>query len=124
MMARRRLNRYNVSENRATPLRLIRQTRRSQELNPGPPGLQVIWYWRRNSIFCGRVCTGRMGLCCFFVVLCPGTPEGPNGIGSGFKASQKSLSLIRQTGRSREWNQQPLVYKAYAKNKHFVTFPG
>ena len=25
-----------------------------------------------------------------FVVLCPGTPEGSNGIGSGFKASQKT----------------------------------
>ena len=25
----------------------------------------------------------------FFVVLCPGTPEGSTGSGSGFKASQK-----------------------------------
>ena len=25
-----------------------------------------------------------------FVVLCPGTPEGSTGSGSGFKASQKS----------------------------------
>ena len=40
------------------------------------------------------------------VVLCPGTPEGSTGSGSGFKASQKTgqrLSLIRQTGRSREF---------------------
>ena len=49
-----------------------------------------------------------------FVVLCPGTPEGSTGSGSGFKASQKTgqrLSLIRQTGRSWESNLQPLVYK-------------
>ena len=30
-----------------------------------------------------------MGLC-FFVVLCPGVPEGSTGSGSGFKASQKT----------------------------------
>ena len=37
-----------------------------------------------------------------FVVLCPGTPGGSTGSGSGFKASQKTgqmaFSLIRQTG--------------------------
>ena len=50
-----------------------------------------------------------------FVVLCPGTPEGSSGSGSGFKASQKTgqrlKSLIRQTGRSRESHLRPLVYK-------------
>ena len=47
-----------------------------------------------------------------FVVLCPGTPEGSTGSGSGFKASQKTgQRLIRQTGRSRESNLRPLVYK-------------
>ena len=49
-----------------------------------------------------------------FVVLCPGTPGGSTGNGSGFKASQKTgqmacslgqmaCSLIRQTGRTRNW---------------------
>ena len=33
--------------------------------------------------------TGPMGLC-FFLVLCPGAPEGSTGSGSGFKASQKT----------------------------------
>ena len=27
----------------------------------------------------------------FFVVLCPGTPEGSTGSGSGLKASQKNM---------------------------------
>ena len=47
-----------------------------------------------NLIVCGRVPwlyqywpDGFM----FFVVLCPGTPEGSTGSGSGFKASQKTL---------------------------------
>ena len=43
-----------------------------------------------------------------------GTPEGSTSSGSGFKAYQKTgqrLSLIRQTGRSRESNLRPLVYK-------------
>ena len=34
---------------------LIRHAGRSQESNPWPPGLQSIDYWRRNSLFCGRV---------------------------------------------------------------------
>ena len=29
-----------------------------------------------------------------FVVLCPGTPEGSTGSGSGFKASQKTGQLL------------------------------
>ena len=45
-----------------------------------------------------------------FVVLCPGTPEGSTGSGSGFKASQKKGQL-RQTGRSQESNVRTLVYK-------------
>ena len=32
--------------------------------------------------------TGLMGL--YFLVLCPGAPEGSTGSGSGFKASQKT----------------------------------
>ena len=39
--------------------------------------------------------TGRVGLC-FFVVLCPGTPEGSTGSDSGFKGSQK-------TGHRTDW---------------------
>ena len=48
------------------------------------------------------------------VILCPGTPEGSTGSGSGFKASQKTgqrLKVSSQTGRSRESNLLPLVYK-------------
>ena len=30
-----------------------------------------------------------------FVVLCPGTPEGSTGSGSGFKASQKTGHLLK-----------------------------
>ena len=40
------------------------------------------------AVFLGCTSTGRVDLC-FFVVLCPGTPEGSTGSGSGFKASQK-----------------------------------
>ena len=38
----------------ATALSLIRQTERSQESNPRPPGLQGICYRRHNSLVCGR----------------------------------------------------------------------
>ena len=31
----------------------------------------------------------------FFAVLCPGTPEGSTGIGSGFKASQKTGQWLK-----------------------------
>ena len=31
----------------------------------------------------------------FFVVLCPGTPEGSTGSGSGFKASQKTGQRLK-----------------------------
>ena len=30
-----------------------------------------------------------------FVVLCPGTPEGSTGSGSGFKASQKTVQWLK-----------------------------
>ena len=48
--------------------------------------------------FCGRVpwlyqyCPGGFVL---FVVLCPGTPEGSTGSGSGFKASQKTGQRLK-----------------------------
>ena len=35
------------------------------------------------AVFLGCTSTGRVDLC-FFVVLCPGTPEGSTGSGSGF----------------------------------------
>ena len=47
---------------------------------------------RLYSIVCGRVpctSTGWVGGFMLFVVLCPGTPEGSTGSGTGFKASQK-----------------------------------
>ena len=31
----------------------------------------------------------------FFVILCPGTPEGSTGSGSGFKASQKTGQRLK-----------------------------
>ena len=51
-----------------------------------------------NPIFFGRVpwlyqyWPGGFMLC---VVLCPGTPEGPTGSGSGFKASQKTGQRLK-----------------------------
>ena len=63
--------------------------------------------------FCGRVPWLYQywpGVLCFFVVLCPGTPEGSTGSGSGFNGAT-ALSLIRQTGGSRESNLRPLIYK-------------
>ena len=44
----------------------------------------------------------------------------------GLRRRATALSLIRQTGRSRESNLQPLVYKAKAKKRFFFffAFPG
>ena len=71
-------------------------------IEPATPGLQgiaLIHYTTgqtgrtRNFFVCGRVpwlyqyWPGGFRL---FVVLCPGTPEGSTGSGSGFKASQKT----------------------------------
>ena len=51
-----------------------------------------------KDIFCGRV--PRLyqywpGGFMLFVVLCPGTPEGSTGSGSGFKASQKTGQRLK-----------------------------
>ena len=52
----------------------------------------------RGPYFCGRVpwlyqyWPGEFML---FVVLCPGTPEGSTGSGSGFKASQKTGQRLK-----------------------------
>ena len=41
------------------------------------------------AVFLGCTSTGPAAIC-FFLVLCPGTPKGSTGSGSGFKASQKT----------------------------------
>ena len=46
------------------------------------------------AAFLGCTSTGQVGLW-FFVVLCPGTPEGSTGSGSGFKASQKTGQRLK-----------------------------
>ena len=53
-------------------------------IEPATPG-----YILFVAVFLGCTSTGRVGSC-FFVVLCPGNPEGSTGSGSGFKASQKT----------------------------------
>ena len=45
-------------------------------------------------MFLGCTSTGRVGLC-FLWFLCPGTPEGSTGSGSGFKASQKTGQRLK-----------------------------
>ena len=68
-------------------------------IEPATPGLQDIGLSPtppRRTIgiyFCGRVPWLHQywpGGFMLFVVLCPGTPEGSTGSGSGFKASQKT----------------------------------
>ena len=46
------------------------------------------------AVFLGCTSTGRVGLC-FLLFLCPGTPEGSTGSGSGFKASQKTGQRLK-----------------------------
>ena len=81
-----------------------------------PKGLTKSGSGELGIIVCGRVPWLYQywpGGFMLFVVLCPGTPGGSTGSGSGFKASQKTgqmaCSLIRQTGRTR--------------NSIFVTLP-
>ena len=70
-------------------------------IEPATPGLQgiaLIHYTkgasrRHTFYFCGRVPWLYQywpGGFMLFVVICPGTPEGSTGSGSGFKASQKT----------------------------------
>ena len=50
------------------------------------------------SVVCGRVPWLHQywpGGFMLFVVLCPGTPEGSTGSGSGFKASQKTVQRLK-----------------------------
>ena len=61
-------------------------------IEPATPGLEGFssFCW---ICFCGRVPWLNQywpGDFLVFVVLCPGTPEGSTGSGSGFKASQKT----------------------------------
>ena len=44
-----------------------------------------------------------------FVVLCPGTPEGSTGSGSGFKASQKTGQRLKVS--STDW-EKPIIEPA------------
>ena len=53
---------------------------------------------KKNICFCGRVPWLYQywpGGFMLFVVLCPGTPEGSTGSGSGFKASQKTGQRLK-----------------------------
>ena len=62
-------------------------------IEPATPGLQDIGLY-----FCGRVPWLYQywpGGFMLFVVLCPGTPEGSTGSGSGFKASQKTGQRLK-----------------------------
>ena len=74
-------------------------------IEPATPGLQGIALIHYTTgafmtgtifvaVFLGFTSTGWVGLC-FFVVLCPGTPEGSTGSGSGFKASQKTGQRLK-----------------------------
>ena len=70
---------------------------------PAIPGLQGIALIHYTTIvvmlyFCGRVPWLYQywpGGFMLFVVLCPGTPEGSTGSGSGFKASQKTGQRLK-----------------------------
>ena len=55
--------------------------------------IEFIWKTSIQVFFCGRVPWLNQywpGEFLVFVVLCPGTPEGSTGGGSGFKVSQKT----------------------------------
>ena len=63
-------------------------------LSPTPRRLLII----RKDFVCGRVPWLYQywpGVFMVFVVLCPGTPEGSTGSGSGFKASQKTGQRLK-----------------------------
>ena len=71
-------------------------------IEPATPGLQGIalihYTTGNNKTFCGRVPWLYQywpGGSMLFVVLCPGTPEGSTGSGSGFKASQKTGQRLK-----------------------------
>ena len=66
-------------------------------IEPATPGLQDIGL-HTIFCFCGRVPWLYQywpGGFMLFVVLCPGTPEGSTGSGSGFKASQKTGQRLK-----------------------------
>ena len=107
-------------------------------IKPAAPGLQGIglsptprWHLLFVAVFLGCTSTGFM----FFVVLCPGTPEGSNGSGSGFKASQKMGQRLRvssdRLGKVRNRTCDPwftrhrfIPYTTAASSKPFCGFPG
>ena len=60
--------------------------------------LQKLYFGEYSICFCGRVPWLYQywpGGFMLFVVLCPGTPEGSTGSGSGFKASQKTGQRLK-----------------------------
>ena len=67
----------------------------------GRVGFCFLWFYvqeLRKAYFCGRVPWLYQywpGGFMLFVVLCPGTPEGSTGSGSGFKASQKTGQRLK-----------------------------
>ena len=67
-------------------------------IEPATPGLQDIGLSLNDMFICGRVpwlYQYWRGGFMVFVGLCPGTPEGPTGCGSGFKAFQKTGQRLK-----------------------------
>ena len=55
-----------------------------------------------------------------FVVLCPGTPEGSTGSGSGFKASQKTGQRLKvSSDRQGEAGNQSSLYLTHEPSSNF-----
>ena len=67
-----------------------------------------------------------MGLWCFFVVLCPGAPEGSTGSGSGYEASQKTGHVFKS--HPTDWEKPGIGPATPGLQgiglKRFVAFPG
>ena len=73
----------------------IKRTRHIQFYSPTEASMKEIWLY---PFVCGRVPWLNQywpGGFMVFVVLCPGTPEGSTGSGSGFKASQKTGQRLK-----------------------------
>ena len=72
-----------------------------------------------HVIFCGRVpwlyqCWP--GGFMLFVVLCPGTPEGSTGSGSGFKASQKTRQRLKVSSSWTQSMPNPILVNIFKIN--------
>ena len=94
---------FFVQELPAVVLVLKRLRRRGKWLEVssdrlGELGILYIYIFFFSICFCGRVPWLYQywpGGFMLFVVLCPGTPEGSTGSGSGFKASQKTGQRLK-----------------------------